>query len=70
MPNPLTPEQAAERLRRVVEIGMAYLTRGSTEHKQFGIEAMLALLTDSGNVPAFRRRFRSPDNHWMDGMPL
>lgn len=67
---PLTPEQAATRLRQVVEVGMAYLHAGDVHNKQFCIEAMLALLTESGNVPAFRRRFRSPDNHWEDGKPL
>ncbi len=67
---PLTPEQAAKRLRQVVEVGMAYLHVGDVHNKQFGIEVILALLTDSGTVPQFRRRFRGPDNHWEDGRPL
>lgn len=67
---PLTPEQQAARLRQIVEVGMAYLRVGDMHNKQFGLEVMLALLTDSGTVPHFRRRFRGPDNHWDDGRPL
>lgn len=63
----MTPRQ---RIQKTVEIGMVYLQNGSVEHKQFAIEAMLALMTDCDSVPAFRRRFRGPDNQWKDGTPL
>lgn len=51
----LTPEQGAL-IARVVEIGIAYLHVPGEAHKQYGIEAMLTLLTGSKTVHEFRNK--------------
>lgn len=51
----LTPEQGAL-IARVVEIGIAYLHVQGESQKQYGIEAILTLLTGSKTVHEFRAK--------------
>lgn len=60
----------ALRLKVAVEIGMVYLRAGSVANKQYGLEAMLSLLTGSASIADFRSRFRSEGSNWEDGTPL
>ena len=66
VPTALTPEL---RLKRAVEIGIVYLGVAGAHHKQFGLEAVLALLTGCDDVPAFRAKFRPEGVPWPDGIP-
>ena len=67
-PSNLTPEQAAL-IKRVTEIGMAYLIMPGEAHKQYGLEAVLTLLTGSCSVEDFRHRYNPEGKQWPHGKP-